>query len=146
MTRVDPAKKLVIVNILRKLLRNHYYCEDCWYSCPLSEDGCCDDREPEDKCNCGAEQTNMLVFSLAKEIGIILDNALEGLTPGDYTKKTFEIRLKEAKSPELRIRRAYGYQKQSEQSSLDMIRIQKESHSRVSGIGEQDLDDGDDNS
>lgn len=35
---------------------HHYYCEDCWYSCPLAQDGCCDDNEPEDKCNCGAAE------------------------------------------------------------------------------------------
>lgn len=30
----------------------HYYCEDSWYSCPLAEDGCADDRAG-DKCRCG---------------------------------------------------------------------------------------------
>lgn len=28
--------------------------EDNWYACPLSEDGCGDDRIPKDTCNCGA--------------------------------------------------------------------------------------------
>jgi len=32
---------------------SHYYCEDCWYSCPLAEEGCCDE-EAGDECNCGA--------------------------------------------------------------------------------------------
>lgn len=29
----------------------HYSCEDPWYSCPLSVDGCADDRKTE--CDCG---------------------------------------------------------------------------------------------
>lgn len=35
----------------------HYYCEDCWYSCPFSEDGgCCDDSVDKTKCNCGYDE------------------------------------------------------------------------------------------
>jgi hypothetical protein len=34
---------------------SHYNCEDCWYSCPKSFDGCCDDSQG-DECNCGLEQ------------------------------------------------------------------------------------------
>lgn len=30
----------------------HYECEDSWYSCPLSEDGCANDANTE--CNCDA--------------------------------------------------------------------------------------------
>lgn len=37
----------------------HYTCEDCWYSCPLSEEGCCDKRETE--CTCGAEKHNAAI-------------------------------------------------------------------------------------
>jgi len=33
---------------------SHYYCEDCWYSCPKSKDGCCDNSQG-DECNCNAE-------------------------------------------------------------------------------------------
>ena len=33
----------------------HYECEDCWYSCPKSPEGCCNESAP-DACTCGAEQ------------------------------------------------------------------------------------------
>ena len=32
--------------------RGHRECEDCWYSCPLSREGCCDDARPKE-CDCG---------------------------------------------------------------------------------------------
>lgn len=42
---------------LRAARRSHYTCEDCWYSCPRAEDGCCDESQgPE--CNCGADEHN----------------------------------------------------------------------------------------
>jgi len=34
---------------------SHYECEDCWYSCLLSDGGCCDDRQPKE-CNCGRDE------------------------------------------------------------------------------------------
>jgi hypothetical protein len=34
---------------------SHYYCEDCWYSCPKATDGCCDPSQG-DECNCGLEK------------------------------------------------------------------------------------------
>jgi hypothetical protein len=39
-----------VIAALRKV--RHYECEDCWYSCPESEDGCCDDRQ--EGCTCSA--------------------------------------------------------------------------------------------
>ena len=47
-------------------LRKHYSCEDSWYSCPKSEDGCAQDNDGE--CICGAEDHNakvLLVFARA---------------------------------------------------------------------------------
>lgn len=35
----------------------HYECDDCWYSCPMSSEGCCNDNEPL-RCNCGADRVN----------------------------------------------------------------------------------------
>jgi len=47
-----------VVEKIRKLaLREHYSCDDCFYSCPKSEEGCCND-ELEDECNCGADEHN----------------------------------------------------------------------------------------
>jgi|SRR5208282_4906089 len=44
---------------LRAARISHHICEDCWYSCPLSSEGCCDERQIE--CNCGAEEHNAAI-------------------------------------------------------------------------------------
>jgi hemerythrin-like domain-containing protein len=36
-----------------QLAGGHHHCEDSWYSCPLSQEGCSDDRQPSATCNCG---------------------------------------------------------------------------------------------
>ena len=45
---------------------SHYYCEDSWYSCPLSEEGCADDSKSG--CCCGAEeeQNERLAYLIEK--------------------------------------------------------------------------------
>lgn len=48
---------------LEQLRRPHLECEDCWYSCPKSAEGCCNDLEG-DECNCGADAHNAAVDSL----------------------------------------------------------------------------------
>jgi len=53
--------------MLPKLERGHTYCDDCWYSCPKSVDGCCDASQGEE-CNCGADKYNKL---LAEIIGLL---------------------------------------------------------------------------
>ena len=59
------------INAIKELLklatRKHYYCEDCWYSCPMAPDGSCDDSKGSG-CTCGAEKNNMRV----EELKIIL--------------------------------------------------------------------------
>ncbi len=45
-------------NMLEKSKRIHYYCEDCWYSCPKAMDGCCNEAAG-DECNCGADTFNV---------------------------------------------------------------------------------------
>ena len=52
---------------LGKLRISHSYCDDGWYSCPKSEDGCADDSV-DDKCNCGAEEHNELLDAIIKEL------------------------------------------------------------------------------
>lgn len=51
----------------RLAIRPHYICEDCWYSCPKSEDGCYNDAEGTE-CNCGAESHNERVNTLFNEL------------------------------------------------------------------------------
>ncbi len=45
---------------LGKLRRSHYDCEDCWYSCPKSEDGCCNSGKGNE-CDCGADNYNAII-------------------------------------------------------------------------------------
>ena len=39
--------------VAEQIAGGHYFCEDCWYSCPLSSDGCCD--ESQVGCTCGRD-------------------------------------------------------------------------------------------
>jgi hypothetical protein len=45
----------------------HYYCEDCWYSCPLAEDGCCDASKPKDRCDCGRDRRVAAILEVLEE-------------------------------------------------------------------------------
>lgn len=38
----------------RDVLGAHYMCEDCWYSCPKSKEGCCNEAAGDD-CTCGLD-------------------------------------------------------------------------------------------
>jgi hypothetical protein len=58
----DPHR--IFADGLRKLYLTHDECEDCWYSCPKSRDGCCNDSYDTDECTCGADTHNALVDSL----------------------------------------------------------------------------------
>lgn len=58
--KIDKLKELAT--------RTHYTCEDSWYSCPLSHDGCADDRYDKNVCNCGADIFNRGVEELYQEI------------------------------------------------------------------------------
>lgn len=49
-----------LMEALRKLRRAHHESEDCWYSCPKSAEGCCNDGAGSD-CNCGADEVNEII-------------------------------------------------------------------------------------
>lgn len=55
----DPVKAQML-EALKKSRRKHYYCEDSWYSCPKSGEGCSND-EAGDNCNCGTDEWNNYV-------------------------------------------------------------------------------------
>lgn len=55
------------IGYLEKHPKYHYSCEDCWYSCPKSEDGCCDENE-KDECNCGADEENAEIHAMVKKL------------------------------------------------------------------------------
>jgi hypothetical protein len=46
-----------LIGFLESRRRSHYYCEDSWYSCPKSPDGCSNESEG-DACNCGVDAWN----------------------------------------------------------------------------------------
>jgi len=37
------------------IIGKHYECEDSWYSCPLSEEGCANEGKDKTRCNCGRD-------------------------------------------------------------------------------------------
>jgi len=41
--------------------REHYYCDDTWYSCPKHPEGGADRSTMGAACNCGADEWNALV-------------------------------------------------------------------------------------
>ena len=49
----------------------HYECDDCWYSCPMSDEGCCDDSAGGD-CNCGAQRGIDLLGKYEAKFGELL--------------------------------------------------------------------------
>lgn len=59
-----PLSKSELKDLLCQLremaIESHYYCDDCWYTCPKHPEGCCNDEKP-DECDCGAEEHNKKV-------------------------------------------------------------------------------------
>jgi len=51
LNHAEALRDLVVAAEKRK---HHYECEDPWYSCPKSENGCADDRQKG--CTCGADE------------------------------------------------------------------------------------------
>ncbi len=52
----------------------HYECEDKWYSCPLSDEGCADERQTDCTCNATvaherADRIDAILTSLASATG-----------------------------------------------------------------------------
>lgn len=65
-TRLREAVKR-LANLAR---RTHYNCEDNWYACPLSEDGCSNPMYAKDACNCGALRHNLQVDAILAEVEV----------------------------------------------------------------------------
>ena len=57
-----------VIKEILSLKKRHYYCEDSWYSCPLAEDGCCDDSVDKNKCRCGADIQHEKVDAIIEEL------------------------------------------------------------------------------
>lgn len=62
---------LQLVERLREAGQRRYHLtveDDPFYSCPKSPDGCADDSQPKDVCNCGADKHNAAVDAAAKAL------------------------------------------------------------------------------
>lgn len=66
---------------LEKLRREHKYVDDCWYSCPKAEDGCCDHTRGED-CDCGADAHNALVDKMLAAVKALQKSFNEAILRG----------------------------------------------------------------
>ena len=69
--RAELARRDEVISRLKETLPtlkiSHNYCDDCWYSCPKAEGGCCNDAEGE-HCNCGADKHNAIIDALMREL------------------------------------------------------------------------------
>jgi len=63
MTKEDKLRD-IIKELAKLAYKEHYYCEDSYYSCPLSCEGCSNDSYPEGTCNCGADEHNAKILEL----------------------------------------------------------------------------------
>ena len=55
--------RALITELVELAKRPHYQCEDSWYSCPMSQDGCANDAA--EGCDCGANDHNAKVGVIA---------------------------------------------------------------------------------
>ena len=63
---IPSASLAPVVEALEKLKHGHTQVDDCWYSCPKSTEGCCDDAvNDKGECTCGADEHNASVDKLA---------------------------------------------------------------------------------
>jgi len=54
--------------IAEEIAGGHYDDDDCWYSCPLCEHGCCDDEKPRDVCTCGREERIARIMEILEQV------------------------------------------------------------------------------
>ena len=102
---------------LEKLRRQHYTCEDRWYSCPKSEDGCANELSGSE-CDCGADEENAILDGIVKELG---------------EQQNICVSLKD--------RRAYNIELEKEIHTMEMfiIDILEENGSKIKGEVRQRL-------
>jgi hypothetical protein len=58
-----------MVRLIELAHRDHYYCEDSWYSCPKDPESSANDEVGE-KCNCGADKINAEVDAIVKRLAV----------------------------------------------------------------------------
>jgi hypothetical protein len=52
---------------MSECIRQHYYCDDCWYTCPKHPEGCCDESKGNE-CNCGTDEYNKKINDFVDRI------------------------------------------------------------------------------
>lgn len=57
LARIDELEAFIVGS-----KRSHFNCDDPWYSCPLSSEGCADDSKVG--CDCGADRWNSKIDAL----------------------------------------------------------------------------------
>jgi hypothetical protein len=57
-------------------IRSHYSCEDTFYSCPKSSEGCCNESKGNE-CDCGVDDHNKEVEKTYEGIKQLLENILD---------------------------------------------------------------------
>ena len=63
-----PVDTKLLAELKELAIREHYYCEDEWYSCPLADDGCLNDDVDPNECDCGADEHNAKVEDIYKKL------------------------------------------------------------------------------
>lgn len=64
--------------VAREIAGSHLDCEDSWYSCPLSENGCADDRQDKQECTCGRDaRVDRIVALLAATEQAVLEEVYQ---------------------------------------------------------------------
>jgi hypothetical protein len=66
--RLEMDRARLIEALKKYGKQSHYNCEDTWYGCPKSEEGCANDAYKPDECNCGADDHNAKVEALLSEL------------------------------------------------------------------------------
>lgn len=67
-TMISPEE---LIEYLESTRKQHDTCEDSWYSCPKSEDGCGNDSLPANECNCGADTFNKKLDNIIFRVKMI---------------------------------------------------------------------------
>lgn len=70
-----------IYAMLQALKQQHYSCDDGWYSCPKSPDGCANDEAGSD-CTCGVDDVNARIAAVQCEVDrLMLEYCPDEMTP-----------------------------------------------------------------
>lgn len=62
-----PRINELINQLAMMAIGTHYECEDSWYSCPQSRDGCSNDTK-DGECDCGRDSREKKVEEILSEI------------------------------------------------------------------------------